>query len=218
MQTTLKNRWRVKDSVASAELYTRRKSGKHASEMNLIEKAVYSLADVESFLDAPCGAGRAMILLQSLGYEITGVDLGDGAITVAKREMIKRGMDPKIEKANLVDLPFEENRFDAVLCFRFFHHLAGPEIRQRIVAELCRVADRYVLISYFSPFSVTSIKRAVNRKLWNLTSSQFATPLQEVEGYFLNCGFELLKNYPQRLFLNTLHLAVFAKKKHVVKA
>ena len=211
MQTTLKNKWRVKDSVAGAELYTQRKGGKHASEMKLIEKAVTSLTDVETILDAPCGAGRAMILLERLGYKTAGVDLGDGSITVAKREMIKRGMDPKIEKANMVDLPFEENRFDAILCFRFFHHLAGPEIRERIVAELCRVADKYVLISYFSPLSITSIRRVVKKRLWNETSSQIATPLKEVEGYFSRGGFELLKNYPQKNFFHTLHLAVFKK-------
>lgn len=216
MQTTLKNRWRVKETIAAAEAYTHRKRGKHDSEMKLISKAVTSLTDVASFLDAPCGAGRAMILLQRLGYKTAGVDLGDGAIAVAEREMIKRGMDPDIKKANLVDLPFAENSFDAVLCFRFFHHLANPEIRERIVAELCRVADKYVLISYFSPFSVTSIKRVAKKKLWNETSSQFATSLAEVEGYFSHVGFELLKDYPQRQFFHTLHLAVFGKNKRAV--
>jgi len=204
--------WRTKASVAEAEAYTKRKKRKHAAEMRLIGKALAPLANVGSFLDAPCGVGRATILLEKHGYKTTGVDLGDGAIEVARREIARHGLNSDIEKANLEHLPFQDKSFDAVLCFRFFHHLPTPEIRERIVAELCRVASRYVLISYFSPFSVTSIKRSLRQRLGGKPSHQFRTPLQEVRHYFTPHGFRLLRDYPQRRFIHTLHLAVFERK------
>ncbi len=203
--------WRTKNSVADAEAYTQRKKKKHESEMRLIEKALTSLTNVESFLDAPCGAGRATVLLEKHGCKTTGVDLGNGAVEVAKKEIARLGLTSEVEKANLEDLPFQDNSFDAVLCFRFFHHLPTPEIRQCIVAELCRVAGKYVLISYFSPFSITSIKRSVRKKLGGKPSSQFATPMEEVKCYFDRNGFELLNNFPQKQFYHTLHLAIFVK-------
>ena len=203
--------WRTKNSIADAEAYTQRKKKKHESEMKLIEKALTPLTNVESFLDAPCGVGRATMLLEKQGYKTTGVDLGDGAVEVARKEIARLGLHSKVEKANLEGLPFQDSSFDAVFCFRFFHHLPTPEIRARIVAELCRVADKYVLISYFSPFSITSIKRSIRKKSGGKSSSQFATPMDEVKRYFAQNGFELLKNYPQKQFFHTLHLAVFMK-------
>jgi len=203
--------WRIKTSVAKAEVYTQRKNRKHASEMKLIDNALTLLTNVKSFLDAPCGAGRATILLEKHGYKTVGVDLGDGSIEVARREMARLGLHSSIEKANLEHLPFQDNRFDAVLCFRFFHHLPTPELRGRIVAELCRTANKYVLISYFSPFSITSIKRTLRQNLGGKSSSQFRTPLEEVERYFAKNNFRLLQDYPQRRFIHTLHLAVFIK-------
>lgn len=134
MQTTLKNRWRVKETIAAAEAYTHRKRGKHDSEMKLISKAVTSLTDVASFLDAPCGAGRAMILLQRLGYKTAGVDLGDGAIAVAEREMIKRGMDPDIKKQTwwiypllkIVSTPFSVSASFIISPIRKFGSVSSP--------------------------------------------------------------------------------------------
>ena len=140
-----------------------------------------------------------------------GVDLGDGSIQVAKREIERHGFSSSIEKADLADMSFSDKEFDAVICFRLFHHLPTTEIRAGIVAELCRVSKKYVLISYFSPFSLTSIKRDLRKKMGGRPSPQHATPLCEVRDYFSRNGFHLVRDYPQRLFLNTLHLAVFER-------
>lgn len=203
--------WRIKTSAAKAEAYTQRKKRKHASEMKLIDKALAPLANIKSFLDAPCGTGRATILLEKHGYKTVGVDLGDGSIEVARREIARLGLHSSIEKANLEHLPFQDKQFDAVLCFRFFHHLPTPELRDCIVAELCRAARKYVVISYFSPFSITSVKRALRKELGGRPSSQFTTPLEEVKSYFSRNGFKLSKDYPQKQFIHTLHLAVFIR-------
>ena len=95
----------------------------------------------------------------------------------------------------------------AFVCFRLFHHFPNAEIRQRVVSELCRVARQFVVLSYFSPRSVTSLKR----KITGRESHRHATPLTEVAGYFEACGFQLVKDFAQLPLLHTLHVAIFER-------
>jgi hypothetical protein len=88
-----------------------------------------------------------------------------------------------------------------------FHHFPTPEIRQRVVSELCRVAAKSVALSYFSPRSVQSLRRKLSGK----DRDRFATSLSEVEGYFARAGFRLVKDFAQTPFIHTLHLAVFER-------
>lgn len=202
-------RARIKDTPAAAESYTRRRQRKHDAEMALIRRALTYVEGVESFLDAPCGAGRATIMLAREGFKATGVDLGEGAVTVARRKVMEARVTASIEKGDIENLPFGENAFDATLCFRLYHHFPDDEVRKRMIAALCRVSRKYVVISYFSPLSPTSIRRYLRAALFNEPSRQVATSLTSLRRLFREQGFHLVRNIPQRRFLNTLHLAVF---------
>ena len=105
-------------------------------------------------------------------------------------------------------LSYRDEGFDTVLCFRLFHHFPTPEIRERVVRELCRVAAHNVVLSYFSPLSFTSLKRklcpAIDR-------DRFATSLDEVKGYFAAARFHLVKDFAQTPLVHTLHVAVFER-------
>ncbi|MDH3242631.1 MAG: class I SAM-dependent methyltransferase [Alphaproteobacteria bacterium] len=200
---------RIKHTRQAAESYTRRKQSKHDAEMSLIRSALDHLDGVETFLDAPCGTGRATIMLTRLGYRTTGVDLGDAAVAVAKQKVKEAGVVADIEKADLEHLPYDEDSFDATLCFRLYHHFPNDQIRRRAISALCRVSKKYVLISYFSPLSPTSVRRRLRASLFNKNSRQVATSLSSIKDLFHEQDYHLVKNIPQRRFLNTLHLAVF---------
>lgn len=203
---------RIKHDTPSAEDYNQRKDAKHKAEMNLVRKG-FGLLDssVKRVLDAPCGAGRATILLASMGYDTTGMDLGIGAVEVAQRELDNSIFDGKVDIGNLEKFTYEDRFFDAILCFRVYHHFPNDEVRDRVVAELCRVARDYVLISYFSPYSVTSIKRNLREKLNIKKSMQYSTSLESLCKKFSGHDFFLVEDIPQQRFLHTLHLAVFKR-------
>ena len=154
-------RQRIKHSSERAEKYQHRRMRKHQAEMQLIERALQALPPLHSVLDAPCGVGRASMLLAARGYAVTGVDLGEGALLAARSAVAEADADVIIERADLEQLPYADVGFDACLCFRFIHHLPTDALRQRIIAELCRVSRKYVLISYLSPVSVTSLRRSM---------------------------------------------------------
>lgn len=206
------HRDRIKHTIEKAEKYQHRKAGKHKAEMALIRRALPLIAGVKTILDAPCGVGRATIMLAQSGYSVTGVDLGEGALDLARKSAQEAKVAATIEKQDLVKLDYADGQFDAVLCFRLIHHLPTPKHRDEIISELCRVAKNYVLISYLSPWSYTSAQRLIKKKLGIKYSVQNITPLPEIQGYFKRHGYRLVKDFAQAQFIHSLHLAVFAKE------
>lgn len=212
------HRLRIKHSLQQAEKYSHRNQNKHRAEMSLIDRAMSFVRRIDqstadfSILDAPCGVGRATIFLAQQGYATTGVDLGAGAIKVAREQVELNSVQATIEKADLLDLPYSNRYFDLTLCFRFIHHLPTPIHRQDMIAELCRVTHQYLLISYLDPWSVTSIKRKLRQYFTGKGSVQHCTSLAELEGYFATQGFILAKNFAQTPLVHSLHLAVFVRK------
>ena len=205
------HRQRIKHTIDRAEKYQRRKAGKHQAEMDLIRRALPLLKEVRTILDAPCGVGRATIMLAREGYELTGIDLGEAALELTKKAVAEAGLNATIEKQDLIKLDYADGQFDAVLCFRLIHHLPTPRHRDEIIAELCRVAKKHVLISYLSPWSLTSVRRKIKDKLGIRQTPQYINSLPELQGYFKNHGFVLEQDLAQAQFYHSLHLAVFKK-------
>jgi 2-polyprenyl-3-methyl-5-hydroxy-6-metoxy-1,4-benzoquinol methylase len=202
---------RIKSSAKSAERYSKRRISKHQAEMKLIKRSVDKLSGVTTILDAPCGIGRAAIMLDKSGYSVTGVDAGQGAIIKAKNDVIASTSACEIIEADLRNLPFQQDHFDAVLCFRFFHHLLNEEAKEHLVSELCRVAGKYVMLSYLSPVSITSLKRRLRVNLGGRESSQKTTTLKEIKAYFEKHNYQLVIDQAQMPLLHTLHIATFQK-------
>jgi 2-polyprenyl-3-methyl-5-hydroxy-6-metoxy-1,4-benzoquinol methylase len=209
-QDTPEYRKRIKTHEEAAEGYTRRKADKHAAEMALIERGFALCSEVKTALDAPCGVGRATVWMARQGYQATGIDLGEAAVEYTRKAFTEAGVDGDAHQMDVENTDFADRAFDAVLCFRLLHHFPDPEPRRRLIRELCRVSDRYVLISYISPWSVTSIRRRIQR-LFGKRLKQFHTPLSEVRAYFAEQGFSLVDDLPQQRFLHSLHLAVFRR-------
>ncbi len=204
-------RQRIKHSTEKATKYQHRKAHKHRKEMALIERALQKLDAPQSFLDAPCGVGRASVMLERKGFKVTGVDLGEGALQAAQAAVKAINGSTRIERADLEDLPYADRSFDACLCFRFIHHLPSDDLRDRVIVQLCRVSERYVLISYLSPLSVTSFRRALAQRFLGKTSVQYRTSLATLERHFQRQGFTLLKDFAQMPLIHSLHLAIFER-------
>lgn len=203
---------RIKEDKETAEKYLHRDPARHKAEMATIDRALGKLDQVKTFLDIPCGTGRASIFLASRGYQTVGADLGEGAVDISREEARKAGVDCRIEKNDLEAMSYDDNAFDAALCFRMFHHFPDDTTRSRAVAELCRVAKRYVLISYLNPWSLTSIKRRLRAALGGKRSRQHLTPIADLDKFFEPHDFTRIADIPVRKFLNSLHLAVYQAK------
>lgn len=204
-------RGRVKYDEVTARRYQQRDSARHRAEVRLVERAFAHVPPTHRVLDVPCGGGRMTVALAQKGYAVTGADLSEAMLTIARETVAAQGLRCPIEKQDVERLTYADRSFDTVLCFRLFHHFPTPEIRQRAVNELCRVARRFVALSYFSPMSFTSWRRRLVAALGGKRSQKHATSLAEVQGYFGKAGFRLVRDFAQCPLFHTLHLALFER-------
>ncbi len=73
---------------------------------------------VQKVLDCACGTGRELLLLRSLGCEVTGSDISPSMLKLAAENLAEASADIPLHQADYRDLPahFSES-FDAVICW-----------------------------------------------------------------------------------------------------
>jgi SAM-dependent methyltransferase len=204
-------RGRVKYDERTARKYQSRKPGKHRAEMRMVDRAFALVPRSHRVLDVPCGGGRLTLHLAHRGYAVTAADLSDPMLEITRENVAKSKLNCAVEKQDIERLAFANRSFDTVISFRLFHHFPTREIRQRVVSELCRVARKYVALSYFSPLSVTSAQRKLRAAMGGRKPEKHATPLREVREYFTATGFRLVKDFAQLPLIHTMHLALFER-------
>ena len=202
--------WRTKYTPDAARRYQFHTERKNRAESRLVERA-FEQVPPGSVLDIPCGGGRMSLLLARRGYAVTAADLSESMRDIARENAKASNLPIQVIMGDLEQLKLNDRSFDTVFTFRLFHHFPDRNIRARVVGQLCRVARTRVVISYFSPWAGTSLKRAIQGKWFGHKHKKFPTSLTELKSYFDPHGFRLRQNFARRPFFHTLHLAVFEK-------
>lgn len=139
-----------------AKTYDTDKNGKHAR--NLYQDIIKALSSLQfsNVLDVGCGTGEILSIIRKLYPTalLYGIDISE--------EMLKKAEEKKIDNLNLYlgdaeHLPFENARFDILICTDSFHHYPKP---QKAVSEFYRVLDNdgYLLLADFvKPFPIRQI-------------------------------------------------------------
>jgi SAM-dependent methyltransferase len=93
-------------------------------KMSLVENWLDQQPKESRILDAGCGEGVTVEKYAARGYQMQGVDLN------YESEYVTQG--------DLLDLPFEDDSFDATLCLDVFEHVSFAD-QPRLLGELRRV-------------------------------------------------------------------------------
>ncbi len=88
-----------------------------------IEKFQALLAG-KKILDLGCGPGRDVKVFVENGFQVTGIDLSEEMIKLARDEML----EAEFIVGDLLELPFEDQSFDGVWSSATIHHLKKEDI------------------------------------------------------------------------------------------
>ena len=203
---------RVKSDVQSADSYSKRNQRKHEQEMQMIAQAMTMTKGVRTVLDAPCGVGRATIWIAQQGMQVTGIDLGEAALALAGNLLKEKGLQATLASHDIFALPYADKTFDLTLCFRLLHHFESPELRTRLIREICRVSGKYVLMSRISPASVTSLRRRLRQLASGKPIKQYPVSATEMHAEFAAAGFVPVGATGRFALFHSLQLQVYSRK------
>ena len=80
-------------------------------------------------LDIGCGNGRNMIPFLSKNIKCVGFDFSRKMIKEAKKFLAKKGFKTSLVVADVLELPFKENTFNAIIFSRSLHHIPTTQLR-----------------------------------------------------------------------------------------
>lgn len=164
--------------------------------------ALLELKPGDAVLDVGCGEGfdtRAMAAAVQPGGRITGGDLSDFLLGVARKRAEEHGLSIEYRKADVMDLPFPDSTFDAVRAERLLMHVPNPA---KAISEMKRVlkpSGRLVVFDFdWDAFSIDSSDEDFVRLATRLLSDgmQSGRVGRSLRAHFVEAGFEQVRVTP----------------------
>jgi len=124
----------------------REKSKEWISEQEILAELLKDIPNNTKVLDIPFGTGRFVDLYLEKRMDIYGLEISQDMINSAKTILGKSFQKCNIEIGDATEkLPFEDNTFDLVVCFRFLKFLSYEKAKQ-LLYEFKRVTKSHVII------------------------------------------------------------------------
>ncbi|UJP04732.1 MAG: bifunctional 2-polyprenyl-6-hydroxyphenol methylase/3-demethylubiquinol 3-O-methyltransferase UbiG [Nitrosomonas sp.] len=93
----------------------------------------------KAVLDVGCGGGILSESMSAMGARVTGIDLGDKALKVAKLHLLESGLQVEYRKITVELLAQEQpQHYDIVTCMEMLEHVPDPMSIIRSCAQLAK--------------------------------------------------------------------------------
>lgn len=155
----------------------------------------------EKILDAGCGAGFMSRIYAQQGAEVIGCDRAGEMLNQAKREEEKTKLGIKFVQGDITELPFENEKFDAVSCVAVLIH-DSPQECQNFFNESFRVLKPggRIIVSIMHPYLFQPESPNRNKKAsWAQYRPLEDKPMSESQRFE-----ELYKNSEDKEFVSTV--------------
>lgn len=198
------------DIETSSEDYTSRFTGEigkyFLDTQSGITLKLLTSENVKTILDVGGGHAQLAVPLVKNGYSVTVT----GSDTSCRNRLNKFLIKDEFTfiECNLLNLPFENNSFDAVIAFRLLTHEKNWKI---LVREMCRVSKNVIIIDYPDKRSFNilyEIMFKLKRKYEKNTRTYYSFTRNEIKNEFIKNGYNLFKFVPQFFFPMVLHRAI----------
>ena len=93
----------------------------------------------QKVLDVGCGGGILTEALAQRGAQVTGIDMGDAPLGVAKLHQLESGLSIDYQKSTAEDFAKNhENAFDVVTCLEMLEHVPDPSSVVRACTQMVK--------------------------------------------------------------------------------
>ena len=93
----------------------------------------------QKVLDVGCGGGILAEAIAQRGAQVTGIDMGDAPLGVAKLHQLESGLSIDYQKSTAEDFAKNhENAFDVVTCLEMLEHVPDPSSVVRACAQMVK--------------------------------------------------------------------------------
>ncbi len=100
---------------------------------------LFSVKKGMKVLDIGCGTGNFSMKLAQKGCKVTGVDISEDMLSVAREKAKESGLDIEYYPVDVYDLKFKDECFDAIFSMAAFEFIKEP---QKAMDEIFRVAKK----------------------------------------------------------------------------
>ena len=162
-------------------------------------------------LDVGCGVGNDLSRFVKAGARVTGIDLAEHSIELAKRNFEFRELPGKFLVMNGEDMELPDASFDVVFCHTVLHFTPDPE---KMIAEILRVlrpGGMAILMTVNRNSWLNFLHRLLNVEIDHLDSPIFYKySIKEFRAML--SGFESVEIVPERFPVRTkVHHGIKAK-------
>lgn len=84
---------------------------------------------VKKVLDLGCGSGWLSVFISKYNFDVTGIDIAKPAIDLGKQWAKEDNVTVNFLVADLLDLPFKEGAFDAIVCNSVLEHFRTDQAK-----------------------------------------------------------------------------------------
>jgi ubiquinone/menaquinone biosynthesis C-methylase UbiE len=165
-----------------------------------------------TILDVGTGTGRVALLFAGGGAKVTAVDASEEMLAVARKRAADQSVNARFLRGDAHALDFQDREFDVAVSLRVLMHAPRWKV---CVAELCRVADRLVIVDYPSRSSCAAIEAATRRILHRFgrpTEPYRVFSHREIEDAFESAGFRIRSVHRQFVLPIAFHKLLRSRK------
>ena len=119
--------------------------------------------DVNTVLDVGCGSGRYAVDLSKNGMSITGVDLAQEMLDIAKSNSQKLGFNNNFIVGSYLDITIE-TKHDAAILMGLFDYISNPV---DLFVKLKKDTSKYILASFPKSGGVLAWQRKIRYNMRN---------------------------------------------------
>lgn len=143
------------DQVAPA--YDKRWKGYVFSSLSFLKEWMH-LAGNEKILDVACGTGvlEELIVKEHPSQSMTGVDISENMLNVAKRKLAAYSSVTFFHAAG-TNLPFADDTFDLVVCASSFHYFDDPVSSLQQMKRVLKRGGRLIILDWCRDYLICQL-------------------------------------------------------------